>query len=77
MHASAWDAKFSAAEIADNIRMTRNEGELLETGHRRHAGPPHPAEITNNKVRWGDRTFILTILLVFFLFIVVVAELGR
>ena len=60
MHASAWDVKFSAAEIADNIRTTRNEGELLETVHRRKDGTTYAAEITTSKVRWGDRTFILT-----------------
>ena len=35
-------------------------GELLETVHRRKDGTTYAAEITTSKVRWGDRTFILT-----------------
>lgn len=60
MHASAWEARFNAAEIADNIRTARKEGETIETVHRRKDGSTYVAELTLGKVQWGDHTFILT-----------------
>ena len=38
--------------LLTNIRTTRNEGELLETVHRRKDGTTYAAEITTSKVRW-------------------------
>lgn len=60
MHASAWEARFNASEIADNIRAARKEGETIETVHRRKDGSTYVAELTLGKVQWGDHTFILT-----------------
>ncbi len=60
MHVSAWEVQFSAAEIADNIRTARPEGDLIETVHRRKDGTTYTAELTFSKVQWGGRTFILT-----------------
>ena len=60
MHASAWEVKFNAAEIAANIRTASSEGDMIETVHRRKDGTTYVAELTLGKVQWGDRTFILT-----------------
>lgn len=60
VHVSAWEANFSATEIAANIRTARKEGDMIESVHRRKDGSTYVAEVTLSRVQWGDRTFILT-----------------
>lgn len=60
MHVSAWEANFSATEIAANIRTARPEGDMIETVHRRKDGSSYVAEVTLSRVQWGEKTFILT-----------------
>lgn len=58
LHASAWDASTSAADIQASLSRVRPEGQFFETVQRRKDGSTYPAEVSLSLATWAGQVFV-------------------